>query len=59
LTKSDGNEVQQVVFVEKEKVADVKALALEIEKLVVPNKAVGVAALSRAIWSSLNKDKHK
>jgi hypothetical protein len=56
LTKSDGNEVQKVVFVEKERVADVRALALQIEKLVSANKAVGIAALSRAVWSSLSKE---
>jgi hypothetical protein len=56
LTKSDGNEVQQVVFVEKESLAEVGALASEIEKLITPKRAVGIAALSRAVWSTLKRE---
>jgi hypothetical protein len=56
LTKSDGSEVQQVIFMDKETIDQVKALAIEIEKLLVENRAVGLAALSRVVWSTLNKD---
>lgn len=56
LTKSDGSEAQQVVFVEKDSLADVDALAGEIQELVSRNRAVGIAALSRVVWSTLKKD---
>jgi hypothetical protein len=56
LTKGDGSEVQQVVFVEKATLVEVNALASEIEKLVERNRVVGVAALSRVVWSTLSKD---
>jgi hypothetical protein len=56
LTKNDGNEVQQVVYVEKDSLPDINALASEIEKLVAHNRSVGMAALSRVVWSTLSKD---
>lgn len=56
LTKSDGSEAHEVVFVEKEKLAAVDALASEIEFLMKDNRAIGMAALSRVIWSALKKD---
>ena len=56
LTKNDGTEVEQVVFVEKESLSDVRALATEIEKLLVHNRPTNMAALSRVVWSALSKD---
>jgi hypothetical protein len=56
LTKNDGSEVEQVVFVEKESLSDVRALASEIEKLLVHNRPTNMAALSRVVWSALSKD---
>ena len=56
LTKNDGSEIEQVVFVEKELLPDVRALASEIEKLLVHNRPTNMAALSRVVWSALSKD---
>jgi hypothetical protein len=56
LTKNDGSEVEQVVFVEKESLPDIRALASEIEKLLVHNRPTNMAALSRVVWSALSKD---
>jgi len=55
LTKSDGSEVQEVVFVEKERVLDVDALAIEIQRLIGHDRALGMAALSRVVWSALKR----
>jgi hypothetical protein len=56
LTKSDGSEAREVVFVEKDSISDVDALASEIQELVDRDRAVGIAALSRVVWSALKKD---
>ena len=56
LTKNDGSEIEQVVFVEKQLLPDVRALASEIEKLLVHNRPTNMAALSRVVWSALSKD---
>jgi len=56
LTRSDGSEAQQVVFIEKSKVADVVALAGRIEKLIGHNDAIGMAALSKVVWGVLQKE---
>ena len=56
LTRSDGSEAQQVVFLEKERLPEVEALVEEIERLLMRNRAVGMAALSRVAWSALKKE---
>lgn len=56
LTKNDGSEVQKVVFVEKESLSAVKALASEIEKLLSGSRTIGMAALSSVVWSTISKD---
>ncbi len=56
LTKSDGSEANEVIFIEKEKLAAVDALASEIELMMKVDRTVGMAALSRVIWSALKKD---
>lgn len=56
LTRSDGSEAQQVVFIDKSKVADVTALAGRIEKLIDHNGAIGMAALSKVVWEVLQKE---
>ena len=56
LTKNDGSEVEQVVFVEKEALPEIRTLASEIEKLLVHNRPTNMAALSRVVWSALSKD---
>jgi hypothetical protein len=56
LTKNDGSELQKVVFVEKDSLSAVNALAKEIEKLVSHRRAIGMAALSKVAWSAIKKD---
>jgi hypothetical protein len=55
LTRGDGHEVQEVVFVEKSRKRDVDALASKIEHLLGSNRTIGLAALSRATWAALQK----
>ena len=56
LTRSDGSEAQQVVFVEKERLLEVDALIGKIEQLINRDRAVGMAALSRVAWSAMKKE---
>jgi len=55
LTKSDGSETQRVVFVDQDRLPDVKILAGEIEDLVARRGTVGMAALSQAAWTTMRK----
>ena len=55
LTKNDGTEAQEVVFVDKNKLKDVEAITHEIEKIIGRDRQLGIAALSRVVWSALNK----
>ena len=55
LTKNDGTEAQEVVFVEKNKLEDVTAVANEIEQIIGRDRKLGMAALSRVVWSTLNR----
>lgn len=55
LTKDDGSEAQEVVFVEKKQLADVNTMAKEIENIVRRDRQLGMAALSRVVWSKLGK----
>ena len=55
LTKNDGTEAQEVVFVDKDKVQDVTAVAQEIDQIIARDRSLGMAALSRVVWSRLNK----
>jgi hypothetical protein len=54
LTRSDGAEANQVVFLQKEQLQEVDAAAAQIQTLVDANRVVGLAALSRAFWTVLN-----
>lgn len=55
LTRSDGSEAQEVVFVEKHDLADVESAARQIRDVIGRDRRVGIAALSRVAWSVLNK----
>ena len=56
VTRSDGSERQEVVYVyEREKKA-LSRLEVQIEKLIVDNRRIGIAAASRVIWSHLNSE---
>lgn len=55
LTRNDGSEAQEVVFVEKVQLSNVDAMAKEIEDIIRRDRQLGIAALSRVVWSKLNK----
>lgn len=53
LTRDDGTEVQEVVFVDQARLAEVEDLAQRLRALMDRNRTVGLAALSRATWAVL------
>ena len=57
LTRGDGTEVQEVVFVDVARTVEVDDLAQKIRQLVSKNRAIGLAALSRATWFALSEEK--
>lgn len=56
LTRSDGSEAQEVVFVDKHDVPDVESAAQRIRDIIGRDRRVGIAALSRVAWLVLKKD---
>ena len=55
LTRSDGTEANQVVYLHKGQLNAVEAAAEQIQQIVDQNRTVGVAALSRAVWAVLRR----
>lgn len=55
VTRSDGHEAQEVVFVDQTRASEVTSLAAEIEKILGKNRNVALAALSQVTWSTLEK----
>lgn len=55
LTRNDGSEAQEVVFVDKAKSDAVDAMAKEIDDILHRDRQLGMAALSRIVWSKLQK----
>jgi hypothetical protein len=55
VTRQDGQESQSVVYVDRERAEEVEALAAKIQQLVSGDRSVGLAALSRATWETLEK----
>jgi len=55
LTRSDGSELQEVVYIEKDEQAAVDALAAEMTRMMSKNRRVGVAALTKIAWSKLER----
>jgi hypothetical protein len=55
LTRSDGTEASQVVYLHKGQLNAVEAAAEQIQQIVDQNRTVGVAALSRAVWAVLSR----
>lgn len=55
LTRDDGDEAQEVFFVEKSELARVDEIAAEMHALLVKNRRMGMAALSKVVWKQLRK----
>jgi hypothetical protein len=55
LTCDDGNEAQEVFFVEKTELNRVDELAAELQTLLAKNRRMGMAALSKVVWQQLGK----
>jgi hypothetical protein len=55
VTRSDGHESQEVVFVDPSRATDVTKLVVEIEKVLGKNRSVALAALSQVTWAALEK----
>jgi hypothetical protein len=53
LTRQDGYESQEVIFVDQERVREVETIAEKIRKLIGSDRSVALAALSRATWQAL------
>lgn len=56
LTRGDGTAVQEVVFVDQARTAEVDELTRKIRALVGKNRSLGLAALSRATWAELAEE---
>jgi hypothetical protein len=55
VTRSDGHEAEEVVFVDPSRSGDVDHLVLEIEQTLGKNRSVALAALSRVAWAALER----
>ena len=55
LTKEDGSEAQEVVFVEKDEQEEVDKLVEELQNVLGKKRHVGMAALSKVAWRRLGK----
>jgi len=55
LTRSDGMEAAEVVFIDPKQASEVDALACKIAELISEDRKSGVAALSRVVWNTLNR----
>jgi hypothetical protein len=55
LTRDNGDEAQEVVFVENSELNRVDELAAEVQKLLTKNRRMGMAALSKVVWQQLGK----
>ena len=55
LTRDDGDEAQEVFFVEKSELARVDEIAAELQTLLTKNRRMGMAALSKVVWKQLGK----
>ena len=55
VTRSDGTEVQEVVYIEKEEQAAIDALAQKLTTLVGKNRRIGLAAITQIAWSKFER----
>lgn len=55
LTRDNGDEAQEVFFVEKSELARVDEIAAELNTLLAKNRRMGMAALSKVVWKQLGE----
>jgi len=55
VTRNDGHEAQEVVFVDPARSSEVAALVEQIKKTLGKNRNVALAALSQVTWATLEK----
>lgn len=55
LTRQDGHESHEVIFVDVKSVREVEALTRKIQQLVGSDRSLALAALSRATWNTLEQ----
>jgi hypothetical protein len=53
LTRQDGHESHEVIYVDVKRVAEVEALTLKIAQLIASDRSLALAALSRVAWNTL------
>lgn len=53
LTRNDGHESQDVVYVDRARAHDIEVLTRKIQELIGPDRGVALAALSRVTWTTL------
>jgi hypothetical protein len=54
ITKSDGAEIEKVVYISEKEESIAAEMEAEITKLLAKNKRVGMTAVSRAFWKTLS-----
>lgn len=57
LTRSDGNEKENVIYLNQSETQKVEELQKEINKIIKKHKQIGFAAAFKAIWENIPKDK--
>ncbi len=55
VTRSDGHEKQEVVYVDPSESERLRQLQKEVSKILARDGRLGLAAVSRAVWSALNE----
>lgn len=55
LTRQDGHESHEVIYVDVNRVREVEALARKIQQLVGSDRSLALAALSRVTWDTLEQ----
>ena len=59
ITQANGTEHEQVIHVVADEEKQLRELQGEFEQLLAKDRRLGLAAASRALWSSLGKDRNK
>jgi hypothetical protein len=55
LTKDDGSEAQEVVYIERDEKGAVDGLAAQLQAILGVDRRLGIAALSKVVWRHFGK----
>ncbi|MBS0418037.1 MAG: hypothetical protein JSR66_10010 [Proteobacteria bacterium] len=58
LTRQDGHESHQVIYVDEKRVREVEALTRKIQQLIGSDRSLALAALSRVTWNTLEEERN-